>query len=75
MLLEAEIATLNTKIQQLQREANNEDLTRDVAKGRSEIVRLKGEIVDLESKFRCWYHYKCSSRAKLSTGGFANFPI
>ena len=55
MELAAEIATLNTKIQQLQREANNEDLTRDVAKGRSEIVRLKGEIVDLESKFRCWY--------------------
>ncbi len=53
--LAAEIATLNTKIQQLEREANNEDLTRDVAKGLSEIVRLKGKIVDSESQMKHWY--------------------
>jgi predicted nucleic acid-binding Zn-ribbon protein len=53
--LAAEIATLNTKIQQLEREANNEDLTRDVAKGLSEIFRLKGEIVDWKSQMKYWY--------------------
>ena len=55
MELAAEIATLNTKIQQLEREANNEDLTREVAKGLSEIVRLKSKIVDLESQMKHWY--------------------
>jgi predicted nucleic acid-binding Zn-ribbon protein len=53
--LATEIATLNTKIQQLEREANNEDLTREVAKGLSEIVRLKSKIVDLESQMKHWY--------------------
>ena len=55
MELAAEIATLNTKIQQLEREANNEDLTREVAKGLSEIVRLKSKIVDLEAQMKHWY--------------------